>query len=66
MVSSDWKPSTNEEANSATGEEGESKGEASEGLPKPIDLEEKGVTIRTLGQLLPMSFGPEDLGRDRG
>lgn len=61
MVSSDWKPSS-----SSNEEESPKGGEVSEGLPKPIDLEEKGVTIRTLGQLLPMSFGPEDLGRDRG
>lgn len=60
MVSSDWKPSTSSEDESTSGVT-----DGSEGLPKPIDKEEKGVTIRTLGQMLPMSFGPEDLGRDR-
>lgn len=39
---------------------------AQEEMKDSEDLqEEEGVTIRTLGQMLPLSFGPSDLDRDR-
>ncbi|KDN52236.1 cytidine deaminase [Tilletiaria anomala UBC 951] len=71
MVNTSWKPSSTSGNN--TGTEGGGPIETAEHLEDPYEGNvqpatvgsEKGVTVMTIEQLLPLSFGPDALGKDR-
>ena len=67
MVNTSWKPSSSSSAGQGGASEtakplADPYGEDAQ-TAKELLVEEQGVTIRTLEQLLPLSFGPEQLER---